>query len=46
MKSEIELRKLLNKLDHSIKQAESEGRYSDAMIMRYIIDILLWIVED
>ena len=46
MRTEQELRNLLNKLEHKIKQSEYEGRYSDAMVMRYMMDILIWILED
>lgn len=45
MKSEEEIRRQLNKLEHTIKQAEREGRYSDAMVMRYLMDVFLWVVE-
>jgi len=45
MKSESEIRRYLNKLEHSIMKAETEGRYWDAMVMRYLMDIMLWVVE-
>jgi hypothetical protein len=45
MKSEEKIRRQLNKLEHAIAQAESEGRYWDAMVMRYLMDIFLWVVE-
>lgn len=45
MKSKDEVDSQLNKLEHSIKEAEKNGRYSDAMVMRYMMDILLWVVD-
>lgn len=45
MRTEEEIRHQLNKMEYAIKQAEREGRYSDAMVMRYLMDLLLWVVE-
>ena len=46
MRDEDEVRKQLNKLEHAIEDAECTGRYADAMVMRYIMDVLLWVVDD
>jgi hypothetical protein len=45
MKNESDVRRQLKKLEHSIMEAERNGRYWDAMVMRYMMDILLWVVE-
>ena len=45
MRTEEDIRRQLSKMEHAIRQAEREGRYSDAMVMRYMMDLLLWVVE-
>ena len=46
IKTERDIQRQLNKMEHKIKECEREGRYSDAMVMRYLMDMLLWIVDD